>query len=273
MSRLLLLISPLLFFSCQSNEKPETGPVFSTTDSTAIVQDILDSLESEMYLQWFMDTTTGALVCYNSPDFHPALFVKVDKQGKIMINDVLNPGNISDLVLRFYSANYYKNDITNNTPLYSRISKQYVIEQISDAENEFLSLINTPNVPPDLLLYKQKAIDELKDKLDLFRILSIDTLKEPHYTAGVKFDCPEDFKKRNQVLDSILLGFYKIRELDGQEYFSESYAKIFWKATKYKDPIALKKLRAFKILHPVNILDYEKSRYKPSIVPLPTPEE
>lgn len=101
MWKFLVLILPVLFFSCQSYETSEIEPIFTSADSTAIVQEILDSLEAEMYTQWFMDTTVGKLSCYESPDFNPALSVGINSQNMIMVRDVNNPNSISDLIVEF----------------------------------------------------------------------------------------------------------------------------------------------------------------------------
>ena len=273
MRKLLLFILPVLLFSCQSSDNSEIEPVFTSTDSTAMVQEILESLEAEMYTQWFMDTTAIGLTCYNSPEFNPALSVRINDQGMIMVKDVLNPKSISDMVVEFYSTNLFRNYLTNNDPMYSRVSKNEIINEIDEQKKKLKNVKNTPNVDPEIIVYYQNVLYEWESKLKLFSILAVDTLSEPQFATGIKFKYSENCNIYDQILDSILLGFYKIREIDSRIYYKESYAKIFWKATKLKDSIEIEQLIPFKTLHPVHILDYGKSRYKPYTELPPPPIE
>jgi len=268
-----LLILPVLLFSCQSSENQEIEPVFTSADSTTIVTDIIDTLRAEMYEQWFMEPTHTKMQCYEPPNFRPSIDVLINNRGQLMIGGEINPNSISAKIVSFYSANLEKNDVRNNNPFYSEITKKEVENQIQKLESEIIQIRETYPLNQELIEFKQKMIKEWQDKLDVFQILDLKTLREPYYVAGVKYRYPEDYIHSEAILDSILLGFYRMREIDSKMYFNESYASTFWRATNLKDSIAIEKLKVFKILHPVHVLDFEKSRYKPYVEPPPPPIE
>lgn len=157
--------------------------------------------------------------------------------------------------------------------MYSRASRNVILDQITKEKVKIQEVKDTPNTDPEIVEFYQSILHEWENKLDLFAILSVDTLSEPVFSSGIKFKYSEDCKIYDQILDSILLGFYKIREIDSKIYFKESYAKIFWKANKLKDSLAIEQLKPFKTLHPIHILDYGKTRYKPYTPPPPPPIE
>lgn len=123
----------------------------------------------------------------------------------------------------------------------------------------------------EMIVFKQNMLNEWKAKLDILKTLGSSKVQELNYLADVELKYPENCKINESVLDSILIGYYKIREEDSKKYFSESYAKIYWRAIHLKDSNTLKKLDAFKLLHPARILDFRKSRYTPLQEILPSP--
>lgn len=271
MQRILVFILPLLAVSCNHVGSNNAEPKFTKTDSTEIINVIIDSLRAEMYTQWFMNPKFKKFQCYISPDFDPDLQIVINKFGEIEINGETNPKSISELTLNFYSKNLNENDLTNNFPLYSELTKYDITSQIKKQENELETIKTSNNEFQEIIDMKQKMVDEWKAKLNALRTIGVNKIREPYYFNGIELKYPENCKMNEAVLDSILLGFYKIREIDSKLYFDESYAKIFWKATQFKDSIALQRLDAFKLLHPVYILDYGKSRYTPKAEKAPPP--
>lgn len=270
---LLFLIISLLIYSCKNGPVKNSEPVFTATDSTKIVKTILDSLHAEMNTQWFMDSTFKVTTCHSFPIFTPALRILLNGNGDIMIQGDLNNKNIVGSILNFYSANLFKNDYTNNYPNYLEISKKQILSTIKYLEEQITELKQNKS-SLELIERNEKELDEWKDKLKILTLLSVDILREPAYTAGVELKYPEKSSVNEQILDSVLLGFYKIREIDAKIYFKESYAKIFWKATKHNDTLAINQLKAFKVLHPVYVLDYGKSKIPTSeMIPPPPPVE
>lgn len=269
MLKIILLISPMLMVGCNSSSSLPVEQKFTNADSLQIVNVIIDSLYAEMNTQWFMKPTDEKIRCYEPPSFSPRLLTEINTQNQVMINGVINPKSISKSVVKFYSDNLYKNDVTNNSPFYTELSQNALITQIRALEEELETIKSRNDASQEIARFKQIAIDEWKKKLEILDLLGGNCLREPQHGAGIEIRYYQDSKIYQEVLDSLLMGIYKIREIDSKIYFNESYAKIFWKACKQKDSIALKKLNAFKILHPVHILDYNKSRYSPKIEVVP----
>lgn len=272
MQRVILFILPILMVSCNNGNSVNDKHNFTSADSTEIVKVIIDSLRAEMYTQWFMEPTHKKLQCYNPPDFNPELLIEINSNSEILINGISNPKSLPQLIVNFYSTNLNKNELGNNFQLYAELTKYQITTQIKKHQDELKAIKSTHKEFQEMIDFKQKIIIEWKGKLNSLSILGVNEIQEPHYLSGIEFKYPENSKINETVLDSILLGFYKIREIDSKKYFSESYAKIYWKAIHFNDSIAIQKLEAFKLLHPVRILDYRKSRYTPFVeIPPPPP--
>jgi hypothetical protein len=263
MQRIILFILPILLTSCNNGDSPNHEEYFTKTDSTQVVQVIIDSLRAEMYTQWIMDTTHNKLQCYNPPDFNPELLIELKTNGEILINGKSNSKSLSELIVKFYSIGRTKNESAMPPKLYYELTKHSIESEIKKHQDELEAMKSNHREFKDLIDFKQTLINAWKEKLDVLSTLRVNKILEPHDLSGIEFKYPNNSKSYEAVLDSILLGFYKIREADSKKYFSESYAKIYWRANYLKDSIALKKLNAFKVLHPVRILDYGKSRYTP----------
>jgi hypothetical protein len=249
----------LLFLSvrCENTNSVRVDNEFTKKDSTDILKVILDSLNTEMYAQWFMEPLKKGTQYSEEPSFNPRIYVNINSKEEILIRDEINKRFISELILEFYTSNLFT--IKNlETPYYSKLAKSEIISEIKRLENEINTIKTTHKEVQDFIQLRKETLNDWKKRLSFLKILGTDTIREPSSVAGIELNYPENSKINEAVLDSIFMGFYKIREFDAQLYFNESYAKIFWKANTKKDTKALKQLEVFKLLHPVKVLDHKK---------------
>lgn len=267
--KLLLFIIPFFFIGCQTQDSSIDVNQFNSSDSTKIINSILDSMKVELNNQWFMTEIERHVTCTIPPFYSPSISIDINQNESVLLNyEHLNPKSISDSIVKFYSTNIIKNDLSSNAPLYIRVSKLELKERIQSIEDEITRLKESDNYSLDILEFRIGELAEWKNKFNIFKTLNTNFLIEPDNRSGIMLDYPKDCKINEQILDTILIGFYKVRELDAQHYFKESYAKLFWKATNQSDTLAMDKIEAIKMLHPIAIIDYPKCKIK-SILPPP----
>lgn len=269
--KLLLFIFPFFFIACQNQDSSINANEFNASDSTRIINSILDSMKVEFNNQWFMQDIENHTTCSTAPYYGASISIDINKNESILLNmEFLNPKNISDSIVQFYSLNKQKNDPASNAPLYTSLSKKEILDHIETIERELKRTEGIKDYSQDIIDYRNEELLEWKGKLKIITTLKTDILKMPEQQSGVKLNYPKDCKINNELMDTILIGFYKLREIDAQHYFKDSYAKIFWKATLQKDSIALDQIETLKVLHPIAILDRAKCRlYAPIMVKIP----
>lgn len=271
MKQLLFIVIPLLFVGCQSNDSANYLPTFNQSDSTAIVKTILDSMQVEFNNQWFMTEEKFQSTCSMPPSFSPSVSIKINGKELILCSGQFSPKSISDSILQFYSINIVKNDLTSNAPLYNWLSKKEILEHIVMIEDEIIRMETLRDYSKDILEYRKDELIEWEGKLKILNTLKVDKIPQPEYDTGITLDYPKDCKINGQLMDTIFIGFYKVRELDAQHYFKESYAKLFWKATTQSDTLSMDKIDAIKMLHPINLIDFPKCKSCLYSIPPPLP--
>ena len=89
--------------------------------------------------------------------------VRANSQNQLMVRTELmtNPDDISDRVIDFYRKNEKSNDVTNNFPMYSRISMTEIQSQLAAAEKAAEEVENTPGAMQDIIDFKWHYFSEL----------------------------------------------------------------------------------------------------------------
>lgn len=269
MKTFFILLIAFVLLGCDSKNDLPKEPAFTSADSTAMVKVIMDSLRSEYEHQTYMEVDKITHTCgYGYLSGY--LSVRVNKVNSVMVNDEIDEidhGNITKSVVEFYYKNMYDNDLQSYQALYTRLTKREIVDEINNLKDE-IKLLRKENGMPEIIIYKVEHLKEWQEKLNILALSGQNTLREPSTRAGISFSYQNELVNQN-ILDSLLLGYYKLREIDASDYFKESYAKICWKAIKLGDTIANKKMEAFKILHPVNLIDEKK--YRRLFPPIPPP--
>lgn len=266
--RHIFFLSSLLLLSCSPEKGKAENPVFTESDSTRCVAVLLDSLKEEMLAQTYYHYSQSAISCCFQPRyFHK---IRINARDEIMQGSEIRDDSIVWYVKRLYAANMYHNDPANNSPMYSSITVEGVKTNMANAEAEYKAVLNDTTVSADIVHFKARQVEEWRKKLEVLKTIKRDTLREPLRGASVDFDYVNKNKKYEAVLDSILMGFYALREIRAQEYFKDSYAHLYWLREQTKDKTTLLRLNALKTLHPVGIRDVPYLREKYPVEGPPT---
>jgi hypothetical protein len=271
------LVFVLLFFGCKNSIVSDCDS-FSQKDSITVVNNILDSMQAEMNRKWFMkpapiisdDNFESTSFCIRFPKylktnkppyFSQEMFFEIDRDNSVKLNGEKTNRNITSNVVYFFSKNRSANQVDYDFALYIIQSRIELISGIKILQSQIQEAAKCSNYA--IKRFFETNLQLQYSKLRLLNTLSSDTLSEPHYQTCVKLSYPKNCKINEKIRDSLLIGFYKLREMDAKSYFENSYARIFWKATKFNDTIAKRQLEALNILHPIYLLDFGKSKYKP----------
>lgn len=257
-----LIILLLALSSCANDEKE----IYSTE---IVLTELIDSLESEMNKQWFMRHYREIEAPY--PRFDPCLKIKTTSLMDYKINDE-KIESIPTSIFDFYLTNYISKDVEKLNPNYFILKRTQIVDTISKINSKIEELDYKKY--PDILEYYNVIKAEWIEKLNALNVLKKDELRIPGIESGIYYyySNKNDIKLVQQITDSVLFGFYKIRDFDAMLYFKESYLDLFHKAVKKKDSIAIKQLDALKILHPVNIIDQTKCKFEGTVTIVEPPK-
>jgi hypothetical protein len=234
------------------------------------IDELIDSLESEMNNQWFMPCYKGIEAPY--PSFYPCLKINATSITDYKINEE-KIESIPNSVFQFYMTNYVSNNKEKPNPNYFTLKRTKIDNEISEINNKIDKLDYKKY--PEIHDYYNEIKTEWIEKLNALNILEKDEMRLPGTESGIYFYYlnEDDNKLVQQITDSVLFGFYKIRDFDAMLYFKEPYIDIFHKAVKKKNSVAIKQLDALKILHPVNIIDQTKCKFDEKVIVVEIPEK
>lgn len=257
------IILLLALSSCANDEKE----IYSRE---IVLNELIDSLESEMNNQWFMPHYRHIVGPY--PHFDPCLKIKTISLTDYRINDK-KIESIPNSIFDFYSANYISKDLEKPNPSYFILKRTEIVDTIDKINSKIKELDYKKS--PEIIDYYNEVKVEWIEKLNALNVLKKDEIRIPGIESGVYYYYLDknDNKQVQQITDSVLFGFYKIRDYDAMLYFEESYLDLFHKAVKRKDSIAIKQIDALKILHPVNIIDQTKCKFESKVIIVEPPKK
>ena len=253
----LLSCLSLLLVSCNpSPEKVISYEEINEADSLRLVTNLFDSMHQEIYDHWMYEIHRKDIHKYETYYHHRnevALRIRVNKNGDHMIGKEIN-GNITSTVYKFYTANQTENDPTNGFPMYSRISMEEINNQI-EAARVNLKEWEDSNAPEELIAFKNRSVKEWEGKKKVMETLGTKKLSEIHYPTHIRLEYQENIKKKNELLDSVLLAFYQIRNNSSLKYFKRSYLSLHYEYMETGNQEIAKKLHALRIIHSITLID------------------
>lgn len=245
-------ILTLLFVSCNNSKSNKYIPFseISTEDSLALVDQLFDSLHAEIYQNEryrVFGIMPEIIYCGAYREF----YLRINSNGKRIIGDTVTK-SFSPHIYAYFNTNYLKNDMSNNSVLYSRISKKEIVSQIKNAKEAAIEVENTPDAMQDIIDFKWNQVIEWESKYKTIRTLNINLLKEPEYSACINLDYPKKTIKKDDYFNEILLAFYKLRNERSLEHFNKSYLEVFYETLLFK-----RNYRSFalKTIQPINVKD------------------
>ena len=193
--------------------------------------------------------------------------IQANSKNQLMVRGELmeNPDEISDRVVEFYSTNEIKNDVTNNFPMYSRINKTQIEENIRSAEAQAEEVENTPDASPDIIDFKWKQVDEWENKKAALLLYGKSELPEIHFQAHVRIEVQKEtaYELFAKIHSECREAIYELRDKAAKDIFGESYGAITKRydqnesdAQKQKESAEDKaKLDLLKILYPDRFIE------------------
>jgi hypothetical protein len=249
--------------ACQTTTSDINSNTISSADSIALQNEIVHSMEEDLFDNTFIQTNSDTTdifqeyVCMPRPHFT----IKINERNQLMVSGEIDVPIIPRLI-KFYTENKKQNDVNNNSPMYSRIDEKGIIHQINRVKDELKEAQKYKKSKNEIRLI-EKNLSEWEQRLKALKTLKIKELSEIDRTHVSITGTRNPKVDSNNVLDSVLVGFYLLRDLVAREYFNVSYVSIYKKHKLYGSQNSFDQLEALKILYPVNVFDETKlKKYK-----------
>lgn len=156
--------------------------------------------------------------------------IRANSNNELMVRTELmqNPDDISDRVVEFYKTNERKNDVTNNFPMYSRISMPEIESQLRAAEAAAEEVENTPNASADIIDFKWRQVGEWENKKKALKLYGKAELPEIHFQAHVRVEVQQatEYVLFAKIQSELEEAVYELRDAAAQDIFGESYGTI-----------------------------------------------
>lgn len=258
----------LLIHSCSDPEPEPPTPhelfvSMSEEDSLKLVDEVLDSMEVELYgIFTYQDTfENNDIYC----GFRPVLRILANREGQIMIGSELND-SIHSAVVKYYWTNMGLNTEEikivatapdhpgYNFPFYSSISEEEVKWQIDEAINAAKEIESTLGATPEIIDFKWSQVHEWEKKLKAIKTLNSETLREPSLQASIHISY-QSKDPRNKIVREVLLGYLTLRSHLCKKHFQEPYLELFHRHNLTRSKSDQEKMEAIQLMMPIVVID------------------
>lgn len=250
----------LISSSCEPSPEEKYASFFPTEkDSLLVVNEILDSMRvelDEMTKEVNRNVSETSMVPPPICRKRMELQIIMNQRNEIMIKNrfpLIQLNQIRPAILEYYQTNALENDVTNSFPLYSKTTMSQIKNEIRTIQAILDDELKKEHPTKETVHIRQEQIAAWEQKAKLLSILNTNVLREIHPQAHIKIDYKPETTIQNQVIDTTIMAFYEFRDSTSQEYFNESYARIFKRYQLEKDTNDFNKLFALKILYPIQV--------------------
>lgn len=201
----------------------------------------------------------------------PSVFgLQVNAKNEVLVNGQLidSTGVVIPLV-NYLSHNKHSNDLNSNAPLYMRITKVEIENQINKLKKEIKRIENSPDYSIYILDYHKEALIEWEQLLGAIKTIRRDKIPLSA-VALIKLQYSKEIEGQTFIRDSVVHAYMVLRNDDAQSYFKKSYLDIFIRFKLLGLDADKNKLEALKIMCPVNVYDVPNLKYYYN-TPLPPP--
>lgn len=185
--------------------------------------------------------------------------VRANSQNQLMVRTELmsNPDDISERVIDFYRTNERKNDVTNNFPMYSRISLSEIESQLAAAEAAAEEVENTPGALQDIIDFKWRQYDEWNNKKKAISLYGKAELPEIHFQAHIRIEVQKgtEYQLFAKIQSELEEAIYTLRDDASKDIFGESYGTITRRYSMDKEGLDKDKIDLLKILYPDRFIE------------------
>lgn len=156
--------------------------------------------------------------------------IQANSKNQLMVRGELmkDPDEISERVVDFYTTNELKNDVTNNYPMYSRISLKSIEENIRTATEQAEAVEATDGASADIIDFKWKQVEEWENKKAALKLYGKKELPEIHFQAHVRIEVQKEtaYELFAKIQSEIEEAIYEVRDKAARDIFGESYGAI-----------------------------------------------
>ena len=218
-----------LLFGCNSSSNKTTDnrgfENMSEADSLKVVSELFDAMEDEIYSRYLTVDQDTNLVEYTGCG-RPNILIRVNSLNQTMVNDEIG-APITERIIEFYSANMKKNDVTNIFPMYTHNRLKDVEHGLQEATRDAEEFEIKDSVATEVKEFKRTIVEEWRKKKKVFKTLGIESLPEVHAQAHIRIEYTRNTAPRPEIVDSVILAIYTLRDRRAQEYLNESYIEIY----------------------------------------------
>jgi len=190
--------------------------------------------------------------------------IKANDQNQLMVrNEIMeNPDEISERIIEWFTTNEKVNDVTNNFPLYSRITMDQINAGLNAADADLAATENTPNVGNDMIMYKEKVVQEWAAKKQALALYGKKTLPEIHFQAHIRVEVQKgtDYELFAKIQSEVEEAIFTVRDNAAKQIFNESYGVIKRRYSLDEKGEDKAKLDLLKFLYPDRIIEVTPKR-------------
>lgn len=185
--------------------------------------------------------------------------IKANNRNQLMFRGEImqDPDEISERIIEFYEKNEKANDVTNNFPMYSRISMEQIDAELSAAEARAEEVENTDGALESIIEFKWAQVAEWEKKKNSLELYGEKELPEIHPGAHVRIDVKSGTKYElfAKIQSETEEAIFTLRDGACKRIFNESYETLSSRLDMDKDAEDMKKMELLKLLYPARIIE------------------
>lgn len=185
--------------------------------------------------------------------------IKANNRNQLMFRGEImqDPDKISEKIVEFYEKNEKVNDVTNNFPLYSRISLEEVETSLSGAIAAAEETENTDNVLESIVEFKWAQVSEWEKKKKSLQLYGKAELPEIHFQAHVRIVVQKgtSYELFAKIQSETEEAIFELRNKASMQIFDESYETLSKRLAMDKSQEDKEKMELLKILYPDRIIE------------------
>lgn len=193
--------------------------------------------------------------------------IKANEKDQIMVREEVmqNPDDISDRVLDFYRTNQNKTPQeviaegdANKFPMYTRITKQQIEDNLNDAISAAEAEENLPDAKSAMIEFRWQVVKEWENKKAALEMYGKNDLPEIHQQAHVRIEVQSrtSYELFTKIQSELEEAIFTLRDEASMKIFNVSYGVLL---RKYQnDPVdrdSKAKIDLLKILYPDRFIE------------------
>ncbi|MBU2018951.1 MAG: biopolymer transporter ExbD [Bacteroidetes bacterium] len=186
------------------------------------------------------------------------LAIKANSQNQLMVRGEImsDPNKISEKVVEFYRTNQKRNDVTNNFPMYSRVSSNVIQDNIRRIEIEIESL-EAEGAVAEMIEFKYSQMDEWDKKKKSLKLYGGNELPEIQFQANIRIEVQDatEYGLFAKIQTEIEEAIYELRNDEVKRIFGEDYQTIKTRYAQDQVNADKDKLNLLEILYPARIIE------------------